>query len=307
MEMTTLGKTGLQVSKLGVGLVEIGIQLTDEDVEAGRLLNTAIDGGINFFDTAECYGISEDLIGATISHRRDEIILATKAGHPSYGTDAPRWTGETVRKSVEHSLKRLKTDHVDLLQVHAADVFGEPPDDVIEAVLDAKREGKTRFVGYSQENEEAIWAIERGLFDTLQTAFHIMDQRARYGILKKAAAADMGVIAKRPIGNGMWGRKFRSEDHHESWLTVARRLGQRAEKMRAAGPIPGEPDDAIETALGFVLAHPDVHTAIVGTRNPDHMRSNIDIVNDRLPLDPAVVEELHRRYDEVGADWRSID
>ena len=306
MEMATLGRTGLRVSRLGVGLVEIGIQLTEGETDlAGRLLNIALDGGINFLDTAECYGISEDLIGATISHRRGEFILATKAGHPSHGTDAPRFTGETVRASIERSLRRLRTDYVDLLQVHAYDVFGEPPDDVIEAVLDAKREGKTRFVGYSQENEEALWAIESGLFDTLQTAFHIMDQRARYGIFEKAAAADMGIIAKRPVGNGMWGREFRPEDHYEN--TVARRLGQRAHKMRALGPVEGEPADRIETALGFVLAHTEVHTAIVGTRNPDHMRSNIEIAESRMPLDPAVVAELRRRYDAVGEDWRSID
>jgi aryl-alcohol dehydrogenase-like predicted oxidoreductase len=306
MEMATLGRTGLKVSRLGVGLVEIGFQLSEGEVDlAGRLLNIALEGGINFFDTAECYGISEDLIGATISHRRDDFILATKAGHPSFGTDGPRFTGDTVRKSIERSLKRLKTDHVDLLQVHAYDIFGQPPDDIIEAVLDAKKEGKTRFVGYSQENEEAMWAIQSGLFDTIQTAFSILDQRARHGIFEAAKAANIGIIAKRPIGNGMWGRTFRSEDHYED--TVARRLGQRSQKMQAAGPIDGETDNRIETALGFVLAHPEVDTAIVGTRNPDHMQSNIDIVDQRLPIDEGVVTELHRRYDDVGADWRSID
>ena len=306
MEMATLGRTGLRVSRLGVGLVEIGIQLTEGETElAGRILNTALDGGINFLDTAECYGISEDLIGATVSHRRSEFILATKAGHPSHGENWPRFTGETVRRNIERSLRRLRTDHVDLLQIHAYDVFGEPPDDVVEEVLRAKKEGKTRFVGYSQENEEAVWAIDSGLFDTLQTAFHIMDQRARYDIFERATAAGMGIIAKRPVGNAMWGRAFRSEDHYEN--TVARRLRQRAEKMRDLGPIEGEPENHIETALGFVLAHPEVHTAIVGTRNPDHMRSNIEMVTGRPALDPGLVAELHRRYDQAGADWRSID
>ena len=306
MEMVTLGKTGLRVSRLGVGLVEIGVQLSEGETDlAGRVLNTALDGGINFLDTAECYGISEDLIGQTVSHRRSEFILATKAGHPSYGTDWPRFTGETVRRNIERSLRRLKTDYVDLLQVHAYDVFGEPPDDVIEAVLDIKRQGKTRFIGYSQENEEAIWAIESGLFDTLQTAFHIMDQRARYGIFEMASAANMGIIAKRPVGNAMWGRAFRPEDHYEN--TVARRLGQRAEKMRALGPIDAEPDNHIETALGFVLAHEQVDTAIVGTRNPAHMLANVRTVEERLPLDGAVLDELRRRYDEVGREWRSVD
>ena len=110
MEMVTLGKTGLRVSRLGVGLVEIGVQLSEGETElAGRVLNTALDGGINFLDTAECYGISEDLIGQTVSHRRSEFILATKAGHPSYGTDWPRFTGDTVRRNIERSLRRLRT------------------------------------------------------------------------------------------------------------------------------------------------------------------------------------------------------
>ena len=161
MEMATLGRTGLKVSRLGVGLVEIGFQLSEGEVDlAGRLLNIALNGGINFFDTAECYGISEDLIGDTISHRRDDFILATKAGHPSFGTDGPRFTGDTVRKSIERSLKRLKTDHVDLLQVHAYDIFGQPPDEVIEAVLgDGASAAEVSRIGSPQ-----IWRFSHRLF-----------------------------------------------------------------------------------------------------------------------------------------------
>ena len=306
MEIVQLGKTDLKVSRLGVGLVEIGLQLTENDKDqAYDLLNTALDGGINFFDTAECYGMSEDIIGESLSHRRDEFVLATKAGHPSYGTDGMRWSVNTIKQSIDRSLNRLKTDYVDLLQIHAYDIFGQPPDDIVQVFLDAKRDGKTRYIGYSQENEEAMWAIKSGLFDTIQTAFNIMDQRGLVDILDEASKSGMGVIAKRPIGNGMWGRTFNKSDHYED--SVAKSLRVRAEKMQSIGPIKTEPDNHILAALGFVLHHPQVHTAIVGSRNPKHVKSIIDMVNNQLPISSEYVEELHKRYEIVGRNWRSID
>ena len=306
MDIVQLGNTDLKVSRLGIGLVEIGIQLTEEDKDqAYNVLNTALEGGINFFDTAECYGISEDLIGAALSTKRDKFVLATKAGHPSYGTEGVRWHVNTIKKSIDRSLKRLKTDYVDILQMHAYDIFGEPPDEIVQVFLDAKRDGKTRYVGYSQENEEAIWAIKSGLFDTIQTAFNIMDQRALVEILDEASKAGMGIIAKRPIGNGMWGRTFKKPDHYED--TVAKSLRFRAEKMQSLGPIKSEPENHILAALGFVLHHSQIHTAIVGSRNPKHVRSNIDMVNEQLPIASEYVEELHERYEIEGRHWRSID
>jgi len=306
MEMVQLGNTELKVSRLGVGLVEIGLQLTRRNRDqADNLLNTALDGGINFFDTAECYGISEDLIGEALSHKRDQFVLATKAGHPSFGTEGVRWHVDTLKKSIDRSLLRLKTDYVDILQMHAYDIFGEPPDEIVQVFLDAKRDGKTRYIGYSQENEEAMWAIQSGLFDTIQTAFNIMDQRALFGIFDEASKAGMGVIAKRPIGNGMWGRVFKKSDHYED--TVAKSLRVRAEKMQEFGEIATEPENHILSALGFVLHHSQIHTAIVGSRNPQHMRLNIDMVNHQLPISRKYVEELHRRYETIGRHWRSID
>ncbi|PZC43665.1 MAG: hypothetical protein DK302_001291 [Chloroflexi bacterium] len=306
MDMVQLGNTDLKVSRLGVGLVEIGLQLTENNKDqAYDLLNTALEGGINFFDTAECYGISEDLIGEALSDKRDKFILATKAGHPSYGTEGVRWQVDTIKKSIDRSLKRLKTDYVDILQMHAYDIFGEPPDEVVQVFLDAKRDGKTRYIGYSQENEEAVWAIKSGLFDTIQTAFNMMDQRALFEILDEASKAGMGVIAKRPIGNGMWGRAFKKSDHYED--TVAKSLRVRAEKIQSLGPIKTEPENHILAALGFVLHHPQIHTAIVGSRNPKHVKSNIDMVNEQLPIASEYVEELHKRYEIVGSHWRSID
>ena len=305
MDMATLGKTGLKVSRLGVGLAEIGLRLTLEDEkQAGRVLNAALDAGINFLDTGECYGISEELIGRSVAHRRGEFILATKTGHVSSGYSGQPWTAQTVRDGIEHSLAKMRTDYLDLVQIHAYDI-SEPPDEVVRALLDAKEAGKTRFVGYSQENEEAEWAVRSGLFDTLQTAFSLVDQRARYGLFELARSKGMGIVGKRPIGNAVWRIDRLRDDYHN--LKVADELLKRAKAMADLGPIPGEPDDAIELALGFVLAHREVDTAIVGTLNPAHMLANVDIVERRLPIAQEVVEELHRRYDRVGREWRSID
>ena len=100
MESATLGKTGLDVSRLGVGLAELS-GLSPDDVDTvGRILGTALDGGINFFDPAECYGNSEDLIGKSVAHRRNEIVLATKSGHQSSGYSGQQWTGQTVTDSI---------------------------------------------------------------------------------------------------------------------------------------------------------------------------------------------------------------
>ncbi len=305
MEMTTLGKTGLRVSRLGAGLVEIGSFSIDEPRRAGRILGAALDAGINFLDTAECYANSEELIGLTVGHRRDEFVLATKAGHVSTGSSGQPWTGKTVRRGIDLSLKKLRTDRVDLVQVHAYDISAPTPDDVIEAVMDAKEAGKTRFVGYSGENEEAEWAIESGLFDTLQIAFNLVDQGPRYSIFERARERGMGLIAKRPIANAAWGKAVSPGDAGLSGTNLERL--KRARALLEPGPIAEAPKDPIALALGFVLAHEDMHTAIVGTRDPEHMLANIDAVETQLPLADETVADLHERYDRIGREWRGID
>jgi aryl-alcohol dehydrogenase-like predicted oxidoreductase len=306
METMSLGKTGLKVSRLGVGLALIGGLSADDVGKAGSILDAALDGGINFFDTAECYGNSEELIGKTVAHRRHEIILATKAGHLSTGSSGRPWTGQTVRDGINRSLVKLRTDHVDLLQIHAYDISEPPPDEVIEAVMDAKESGKTRFVGFSGENEAAEWAVQSGLFDTLQTSFSIVDQRARYNLFEQARSRGMGIIAKRPIGNATWGKAAAAAGDGGLSGTNLERL-KRAQAMLEMGPIDGAPQDPIVLALGFVLAHEDAHTAIVGTRSPEHMLANIAAVEASLPFSEGVVVELHRRFDLVGREWRGID
>ena len=123
MEHRQMGKTDMQVSRLGIGLAEIGFELELDQVDvAGRVLNTALDAGINFLDTAGCYDISEELIGAAVSARRDEFYLASKTGHMTDGCDGDSWGYDCLTKSIDRSLKRLNTDRVDLMQLHTCDV-----------------------------------------------------------------------------------------------------------------------------------------------------------------------------------------
>ena len=306
MDRVALGNTELQVSRLGLGLVEIGRDTGSDALhKADRVLNSALDAGINLFDTAECYDLSEERVGLTVSHRRHEYILATKVGHVPFGMSGEPWTKKTITSSIDHSLSLMKTDYVDLLQVHAYDSPFPLPDDVLRAVEDARDAGKTRYIGFSQENDQAEWALDIGIFDTLQTAFNVMDQRARYNLFNKAKEKGIGIIAKRPIANAVWGK-----EHVENYYSndgVAEQLLARAKLISNFGPLEGIPEDPIEFALGFVLSHEEVGSAIVGTSNPEHMMSNIQIVEKRLPLNQSLIKELHDRYEAVGMDWTSID
>jgi len=297
METKILGRTGLEVSRLGVGLAEIGFQLTfGDEAQAARLLNTALDAGINFLDTAACYGISEELIGRAVAHRRQEYVLATKCGHVAGGYEGEEWTPQTIKDSIDRSLRRLRTDYLDLVQLHSCGVDVLEKGEVIQALQTAQQAGKTRFIGYSGDNEAAAWAIESGLFDTLQTSFNLVDQRARIHLFPKAKATGMGIIVKRPIANGAWGAPSSPSAYADEYF-------ERSQVMAKMGPLPGDVEHRILLALGFTFAHAEIDTMIVGTHNPEHMKTNIEWIETRLPIDEAVVQELDRRFEKVGQDW----
>ena len=300
MEKREFGKTGLQVSRLGAGLAEIGTRLTlTEEAQAAEVLNTALDAGINFLDTSACYGISEELIGRTIAHRRQEYVLATKCGHVSEGYDGQEWTAQTIKDSIDRSLSRMRTDQIDLVQLHSCGVDVLERGEVIQALLDAQKAGKTRFVGYSGDNEAAEWAVDSGVFDTLQTSFNLVDQRARLHLFARAKAKGLGLITKRPIANSAWGAEKSPSSYADQYY-------ERAKVMASMGPLPGGAEHRILVSLGFTFAHKEVDTIIAGTHNPEHMKTNIDWVNSKLPIDEAVVQELWRRFDEVGQDWMQL-
>jgi aryl-alcohol dehydrogenase-like predicted oxidoreductase len=314
MQKVLLGKTGLEVTRLGAGLSQIGLKLDSSQFkQAGQALNAYLDAGVNFLDTAPCYRQSQAAIGEFVSHRRDEYVLATKAGHHPDGyhllTGRP-WSGPTIRESIERSLRTLRTDYVDILQLHspvravrAVLERGE----AVEELLKLKAEGKTRFIGLSGEGGAAAWAVENPVFDTLQTTYNLIDQ-ASGPIIEKAAALGMGVIIKRPVANAVWGRTEPPLAGEGDWGEFGAMVGyqQRYLSMTEEGQLPGAPDDPVELAMGFVLSNENVHTAIVGSQNPAHIQDNVDMVERGLSLAPAVMADLQRRHDDVGWFWDTL-
>lgn len=297
MEKRLFGKTDMLVSRLGMGLSEIGYGGIDL-ATAAEVLNTALDNGINFLDTAACYLVSEEFVGKTVSHRRSDYYLATKAGHLADGYQGIEWSAKTIADSIDRSLRRMKTDYLDLVQLHSCSLEILQRGEAIEALQKARQEGKTRFIGYSGDNEAAEWAVDSGLFDSLQTSFNLVDQKARYRLFAKAKANKLGVIVKRPIANSAWRASSSPSAYAESYF-------KRAQQMQDPA-IAGEPENRIYLALAFTFAHDAVDVAIVGTKTPKYMQANIAMLNEGLALSQNVIDELYRRFDELGGDWPQL-
>ena len=213
MEKRRLGKTNIEVTALGLGGAEIGRQHVPEKI-VERLLNGALDAGLNVIDTAECYRKSEEMIGNTVSHRRKDYYLFTKCGH-SAGLNMPNWDVGTLEQSIDRSLKRLKTDYIDVIQLHGCSRRLLRRGDVIAVLQKARDAGKTRYIGYSGDSKDALYALECGAFDTLQTSLSIADQECLDLTLPVAAAKQVGVIVKRPIANVSWRFAERPQSKYE--------------------------------------------------------------------------------------------
>src|SRR5256714_13349941 len=216
MEKRRLGKTDMDVSVLGFGGSEIGYEKASRETVA-ELLNSALDAGLNVIDTAECYHNSEELIGQAVSDRRKEFYLFTKCGHPHGFGEHADWSKDSILKSIERSLARLKTDRLDLVQLHSCSESELRKGEAIDALQTAREKGYTRYIGYSGDSRAAHYAVEWGAFDTLQTSINIADQEAIDLTLPLAREKNMGVIAKRPIANAAWkhGHKPIDSYHHE--------------------------------------------------------------------------------------------
>lgn len=291
MEKRRLGKTDMEVSVLGFGGAEIGFEgATAETVE--QLLNSALDAGLNVIDTAECYEGSEELIGSTVSGRRDQFYLFTKCGHPR-GVGSEDWSIESILQSIERSLRRLQTDRVDLVQLHSCSESVLKKGDVITALQTARDRGYTRFIGYSGDSRAARFAVESGAFDTLQTSINIADQEAIDFAVPLAREKEMGVIAKRPIANAAWktGHKPIDSYQHTYWDRL-RKLDYEFIRGRSL-------EHSISHALRFTLSLPGVHTAIVGTTKPERWQQNAKLIEGG-PLSQAEVEQIRERWDDVA-------
>lgn len=295
MQKRVFGKTGMEVSVLGFGGAEIGFEGANV-AHVREMLSAALDAGLNVVDTAECYMDSEELLGEAISSRRQDFYLFTKCGHKwTYTEEA--WGAADIAESLERSLKRLKTDYVDLLQLHSCSKKILQKGECIKALQKAKEGGKVRFIGYSGDGDDALYAIKTGAFDVLQTSCSIADQECIEKLLPLAGEKGMGVIAKRPIANAAWRFDSRPQNNyiHEYW--------ERLRELKYDF-INGKSEAAGEIALRFTLSSPNVHTMIVGTTKPTRWLENAKVV-DKGNLSESEYEAIRARWKQVaaGKDW----
>ena len=219
-----LGRTGLEVTRLGYGAMELRSDEGDRavsDQHSAKVLNAVLDAGINFIDTAVCYGVSEERIGKAISHRRDEYFIATKCGCPA--TPAALEAGgndyghENMEAGVDQSLRRMKTDHLDVLQFHgtpAKSVLEEH--DAIETLQRLRDKGKIRFIASSSSIPNIRDHIEMGVFDAFQIPYSALS-RSHEGVIAQSASAGIGTIIRGGVAKGEPGVSGVSRE--ESWKT----------------------------------------------------------------------------------------
>ena len=283
------GNTGLKVSALGFGAGEIGdYAMSQKDSET--ILNTVLDLGINFIDTAHGYYASEERIGKYISHRRNEFILSTKVG---YGIEGyADWSYDIILAGVENALRLMKTDYIDIVHLHSCDLEVLKRGDVIIALQKAVEQGKVRVAAYSGENEELKFAVDSNSFGSIQTSINICDQIDLEGSIKLAKEKEMGVIAKRPIANALWRfneRPFGNycEEYWHRWKTMN---------------LP-EQENWLDTFLRFSVFADGVDTAIVGTTNIEHLKSNIKII-EQGPLDNELNNLIMQSFKTHNQNWR---
>jgi len=290
MEKRKFGKTDLEFSVLGFGGAEIGWS-NESGATVEDLLNSALDSGLNVIDTAAAYKTSEVLIGNAVGKRRKDFYLLTKCGALDAFTRED-WSKKGILETIEQSLRNLKTDYLDIAQLHSCSAEILRQGDCIEGLLRAQEKGYTRYIGYSGDNEDAKYAIELDVFDSLQTSVSIADQSPIDGNIPFAAEKGLGIIAKRPIANAVWRNKELPPDsyHHEYWNRIQKLkydfLGKSLEEATA-------------TALRFTLSISGIDTMIVGTTKPNRWQENARFVAEGS-LSNEEFEAIRNRWREVA-------
>ena len=277
-----LGRTNLSVTRLGWGAADR--RVWNEDL-AESICNSVLDAGINYVDTANDYGRSEEFIGKLISHRRDEFYLASKCGCvPGGGSHV--WTEENAFRGLHESLSRLRTDYLDLMQLHNPTVNECERGRLVEALNEMRDQGKVRWIGISTTLPHLPTFLEWGVFDTFQIPYSALERQHEEWIAR-VAEAGIGTVIRGGVALGEPGQGLGIP---ERWRGFS---GAKLEDLQEA--------DESRTAfmLRFTLTHPGIDTIIVGTQNPAHLRENVVAVN-RGPLPADVYEEAKRRLSAAG-------
>jgi len=303
----SVGRSGLRVSAIGLGCNNFGRAGTaTETLEGTRaVLNAALDAGVTFLDTADVYGrefgLSETLMGEALQGRRDEVVLATKFGHADL---APAVLGggkasrTSIRRSVEGSLRRLKTDWIDLYQLHTPDP-STPIEETLDALADLVREGKVRYVGHSNfsgwQIAEADYAAQGVRFVSSQNQYSLLARAAEREVLPAVDRFGLGLLPFFPLHNGLLTGKFSREGGPEG----SRIMRQRPHLWREA------PWDALEryrtfcdergitmlqATFAWFLANPLVSSVIAGATSPEQVGANAAAATAWVPSADDIAE-----------------
>ncbi|MDX9975604.1 MAG: aldo/keto reductase [FCB group bacterium] len=314
MNYRKLGRTGIEVSEIGFGAWGIGGEWGARDDAAALLaLRRAFDLGITFYDTAHVYGEgrSETLIGEAFDGMRDKIVIASKVPPKNYNW--PVRDGDSILETfpadwivecTEESLRRLRTDYLDVQQLHAWAPEYTQLDEWYDALIKLKDEGKIRAFGVSVNDWDpygGIGLVDSGRTDTVQVIYNIFEQRPAESLLPAAIEGNVGIIVRVPFEEGLLtghlgpDYEFDEGDWRAEWLTRDR-LEEAAKRVDALKPFVGESGPAsasnlAELALRFCLSHPAVSTVIPGMRRPAHVEENVR-ASEAGPLQEHVLNEL---------------
>jgi aryl-alcohol dehydrogenase-like predicted oxidoreductase len=311
MQYRALGRTGLKVSEIGFGGWGIG-GLTPgatsygdvDDSVSLRALRYAADLGVTFYDTSNLYGSghSEELIGKALADCRDRMVIATKVGRSDYDTEA--YAPEQIRQSLEGSLRRLRTDYVDVLQVHSPsslDILKRHQ--VMETLGRLKAEGKVRAIGISAKAPaEGIGAIDELGAEVVQVNFNLVDQRVtESGLLAVAERRGAGIVARTPLCFGMLSGKispettFDARDHRSLWSPQQIARWIEASNMFAKSVAQAHAQTQAQIALRFCLSYSSVSTTIPGMLKAAEVEENVG-ASDVGPLSDAELASIVAIY-----------
>lgn len=288
MKYMPFGTCGFDISLLGFGAGHIGgNDLTESEVS--KLLNTAVDLGITLFDTARSYGLSEDRIGKYLIARRKEIIISTKVGYGIHGI--PDWTFDAVRLGIEEALVKLRTEYIDIIHLHSCSIEILKRGDVIDALDKAKESGKIRAVCYSGENEALEYAANVGRFGGLECSVSLFDQINIDRVLPVAMQNNLGIIAKRPLGNVPW--KFLEQPYGNYCEEYWKRMKKMNLKLET---------DWLETAIRFSAYTEGVCCIIIGSASIEHIKENIKLL-EKGKLAKGMYSEIRTRFIKNNDMW----
>ncbi|MBS1661167.1 MAG: aldo/keto reductase [Bacteroidetes bacterium] len=264
MNYSKLGASDLRISRIGFGCMSLG-----EEREASRLIHRAIEGGINFFDTADLYdkGLNEEMVGRILRDRRTEVVIATKVGN-QWREDGNGWDWnprkEYILKAVEESLRRLQTDRIDLYQLHGG-TLEDPIDETIEAFELLQQQGKIRYYGISSIRPNVIREyVRRSKIVSVMMQYSLLDRRPEEECLDLLRESGIGVLARGALGKGLLAGKGAT-----SYLD--RNAGEVERAAKAVGVLAGGTTKA-DIALRYVLENPAVTSAIVGVRTESQLK-----------------------------------